>query len=367
MSYTDEYLMVVKPVIDVDAWKTASGNISDFLSKPSNKSFNKLGKKLTSSQEQLLDAIRNRESLVSKLRGINDKLKQPGISKDEEQKLLNGKKILKNKLNSNKKLIQERKVELDQLRQKSEKVKAFQGRITKASTYLGGFTTAVQVAKESLLKVANASTKVSNKFVSQSSVFVDSDIRNLMGRFGVDTKTAQGLSSASEALNIDLSDYSKLTSGQRKAFSELMNHYQAGINSIDTEKLDKFNESTQRYQLMRAKFDMDMQLNMNKLLANSPAVSRIMDTLNDGMEGISNLLGSPAVQKGFNLIMDLLNGILKFVTTPLNWLGKALGGNSSTVNNTKTATVSNVYNVNGGLNTEQLAIDIGLQLQSALD
>ena len=79
MSYTDEYLMVVKPVIDVDAWKTASGNISDFLSKPSNKSFNKLGKKLTSSQEQLLDAIRNRESLVSKLRGINDKLKQPGI------------------------------------------------------------------------------------------------------------------------------------------------------------------------------------------------------------------------------------------------------------------------------------------------
>jgi hypothetical protein len=196
-------------------------------------------------------------------------------------------------------------------------------------------------------------------------MFVNTDTRDVMGKFGVNAKTAQSLTAVSSQLNIDLSDYSKLTYGQRKAFSDLMQHYQAGLDSIDTAKLDKFNKATQEYQLMQAKFNLDLKLSITKMLSESEGASKVLETITGSMEDISKILSSDGVAKGFDFFMGAINGILKFVTTPLNWLGNMFGGSSSTTTN-KTATVNTTINSYGGTSPEQLAIDIGMQVQGAL-
>jgi hypothetical protein len=101
------------------------------------------------------------------------------------------------------------------------------------------------------------------------------------------------------------------------------------------------------------------------MFAESEGASKVLKTLSGSLEDISKILTSDAVATGSDFIMGIISGLLKFATTPLNWLGNLMGG-SSVTNSTKTANVSTTINSYGGTSPEQLAIDIGMQVQGAL-
>ena len=104
---------------------------------------------------------------------------------------------------------------------------------------------AVEVFKQAYAKakeILDSASEFSRSFVSGSSAFVDTDVRDYMLRFGVGSKQAQSIIAAEEALGIDASDYALLTQGQREAFDQLMQHYQEGLDNLDTEKLEEYNQ-----------------------------------------------------------------------------------------------------------------------------
>ena len=64
--------------------------------------------------------------------------------------------------------------------------------------------------------------------------------------------------------------------------------------------------------------------------------------------------------------MGIINGILKFVSTPLNWLGSAFSRGNVNNNTTNSVKVEVSNNSSQGIDPSQLAVDIGMQVQNAL-
>ena len=227
-----------------------------------------------------------------------------------------------------------------------------------ASMYLSLFSEAVDYAKETALKFADKAVEASQKFVTQSSIFVDSGTRDTMGKYGVDSMRAQSINAASEGLGISMSDYAKLTQGTREAFADLMSHYEAGLRSIDTDKLDTFNKMVNEYQLSTVKFEMDMQILLTKMLTESDALPELLEVFTDAMSDITSLMSSDAFKVGADILISLIKGILEFASAPLDFgarLAGLFGGSSSS---SSSQTVEKV--------STQQSIDLGLQLQTAM-
>jgi hypothetical protein len=348
--FIDEYLVSVKPSFDKSAWSAASGNISEML----NNAFSGPQKEASKLQEELKNKLQANAERMAKIKA---RLSEEGVGDEEKASLNEELKTLKTDS-------QQLSTALQQSQKSSS---AFSSGLTKGAGYLAAFTMAVSIAKEAALKLADAATEVSNKFISQSSIFVDTDVRDIMGKFGVNSTTAQAISESAGLLDIDLSDYSKLTQGQRKAFADLMQYYQDRIDQIDLQKLEQFNEATQEYQLMVAKFQMDLKLSVMEMLAESGALPELLETLSTFMGTITDILSSEAFKTGADIVIGIINGILKFVTAPFNFFGKLFSGGSDTTNNTSnTVNVNTTVNSSGGVDTEQLALDIGMQVQNAL-
>jgi len=332
--YFDEYLVSLKPDVDMNAWRKASGSITGVLQKTLLKPFSKN-----------LDNERAELERLQKLLKTPKQLKESGLSAEE----------VKKRVDELQKTIADDEAAFN----------AFSKNVTTASISLGVFIAAVKAAIDAAQAAAKQASEISNQFVSQGSIKVNRDVRNVMAKFGVDASTAQSITSASEILNYDLSEYAKWTQAQREAFSSLMKEYQTGIDKINPNKLQQFNKATQEYQLMQARFQLKFKLALTEMYANSEGLVKTLNTLGESMDSIAAILSSDVVKGGFDLLMGIINGILKFVTTPLNWLGSLFnGGGSNTTNNT--ANVNTTVNTTGGIDSEQLAIDIGLSVKNAM-
>lgn len=382
-----EYLAIISPSYNMQEWEQASTTIGNklqtVLGKVLLRGTNKTIKEL---EKQLDDLSRRRDSInrdiaitqqkrdaidaeIDRVRSdasLSDSDKESQLSSLRQERdaldgLLKSQKAQQTNIGST---IENVKSSLENA---SQQVTDFGGWITKVSVFLGIFATMLKKAWEAAQKIIDAATEVSNNFVTQDSMFVNEDVKNTMARFGVGNMQAQSMLQASSYLGIDLSDYSTLTAGQRRAFDELMTHYQQGLESIDPDKLDRFNDSVQKYQLMQAKFDMDIQLILQKILAESDVLPELLETAESFMESITNILGSKAFQTGAEILFGIINGILEFVSAPLNFIGKLFrGSDSSTTNNTTNTTNNNNVTVNTtGISSKQLALDLSMQMQNA--
>lgn len=361
----DEYVSLIKPQLDVDGFNQVGKQFQQKLEnvlKPVSAIFDasltKETKKLEVLKAKLVDAKNALGKLTAAREGKTGEYDKLGGTKEESrlQKLV---AKLETAVGKQSGAVDKQAAKQSAL---SANIEAFSAKIGKSAVYLEIFGKTVKIASDQANKLAESAAKLSNRFVSQASVFVDEQTRNLMARYGATATQAQSMTSAAGVLNLNLSDYSRWTLGQRKAFDDLMRHYQEGIESIDTAKLERFNKTTQEYQLMQAKFRMDLELSMAKLLGESDALPKLLNTLQQGMEGIVNILSSPIVQEAFELFTGIINGILKLVTAPLNLLGQMFAGGSTTNN-----TTNNNVNISAvGGDSRELAIDIGLQLQNVL-
>lgn len=346
--FIEEYLVSVRPSFNRSEWNAVSGNISGFLNKGVSGAQKKLDEEMKQLQKRMADNFNKRQELQL----IID---SPSSSADEVAKAKAGLEPLK----------QEADVLAANMQGLDKQATSLSKNVASASIAFAALVAAISIAVESAKKLGDAASETSNKLPTQDSVFVDTGVRDIMGKFGVDSTTALGLSEVSSALNISLSDYSKLTQAQRKAFADLMEYYQEGIDSIDAGKLKSFNEAVQEYQLRVVKAQMEVKLAFTKLLAESDAVPRILDLVADSLESISDILASDAFQTGAEILFGIIEGILKFATAPIKLFG-GLANAKERGNTTNTVNISTNVNNNNKIDTEKLAVDIGLQVQNAL-
>lgn len=235
---------------------------------------------------------------------------------------------------------------------------------------VGGFNEAyavvsqlVTVFKEALdeaEKVLDKAGDVSNQFVTGSSAFINTDVKNKMLTYGVSSTEAQSIIAAESALGISASDYATLTEGQRDAFERLMQHYQEGLDSLDTDKLDEYNETMQEYQLKMAEFNMDIKLAFMELFTNSEPLKDLADTVMDFFESIVDILSSDTAQFVFDSFVTFLTTIIDVLSMPVKLFSGILGSGSTT-NNYNSNTTNNTYIGKGESTTSNLNVDLSYQ------
>lgn len=194
---------------------------------------------------------------------------------------------------------------------------------------------------ESAQKAFQVMAEASNKFISTTTAFVDESTKRTMMTMGVGSKQAQAINIAAEKLGISTSDFATLTRGQREAFKQLMETYQKGIDSIDTDNLDKFNENVQRYELIRAEFDVKREVAITKLFANASGIDSLVDKFGEFLDNVIDILDSPAAQKAMDLFIGFLNGVMDFLNR-LSRVGSKIASFSGTSSNTTNNTTNNV-------------------------
>lgn len=358
-----EYVIPVKPQVDTAAWQQASDTIATVLRSPlqavndvADKIFNSFRGKAATLQD------RNKQegvySLDEQFKAIQERIAKAQASDDQKELIAAQKQFEKLGGATKQAEITSRIAEAQQA---AEMANRFSQGISLATSAVTLFTVAIKKAKD----ITERATDVSSQFVSQSSINVDESVRSAMIRYGTDSTTAQSIVSASEALNLDLSNYSKWTRAQREGFNSLMKTYKEGLDSINPDKLKQYNKAVQEYELTRAEFDMKIQLAWTKVLASSDAVPQLLETFERGMDSITNLLSSDAFRTGFEMFTSIINGIIKIVTMPLNLLGDLFTLGSSR-NTTTTTTTNNNTIYATSTDSKDLAIDIGLQLQGVL-
>lgn len=228
-------------------------------------------------------------------------------------------------------------------------------KISGAITAIQGSIEVTQAVEKKADEIVKQATKISNQFVSSQSMFVDKDTRNIMATFGVNATGAQGIQAALSGSGMDISDLGIATAGQRKLFSRLYGAYIEGINKIDPEKLEAFNENVQEYQALRAEFDIKIQTAIMKVLAESDALPRLLDTLSKGLELVVDIMSSPGVAFAFDTVINFLNAILEISNAFKSagaWLLGVKGTNiANTWNNSSTTNYNYGNTYSGGFST----------------
>ena len=139
----------------------------------------------------------------------------------------------------------------------------------KTSVYLGvavGILTGIQKFVKSIYE---QTTSLSNKMISADSAFVDKNVRQIMATFGVGSSTATGISSVLDLMGITPGDMATMTGGQMQLFAQLMSQWNAGIASIDSGKIQAYNDYVQGFQKFMASEKLDLQIEFYKMLVDN--------------------------------------------------------------------------------------------------
>lgn len=226
------------------------------------------------------------------------------------------------------------------------------------------FKVLVDIAEQIVDKAKNMSNKLNT-----TGAFADMSVRDMQTRYGVSATRATAMSIALNQLGLSETDIGRMNNAQRKAYDELIAHYEKGISKIDVDKLDEYHKSMEEFQMATAKWKIDLQTSIMKILAESGALKKLTGSLSQFFEKLVNLLESPAVQWFFDGFIAFLEGIVDLATKIIDAAGWLIGAPStSTTNNTtnNTQSTNNVY-VYGSehSNNDSLARNIALKLQTS--
>ena len=345
-SFLQEYVFSLVPKVDSAALKKAEATMGSSVKALAAKYNAELKR-----TEAVKASIEEREK---KLKVLSDKQKQGPLTKkqtDEYNRLLKELSVLEGQKN----IVAPKGAKL------AADITKLSGKISGVATQIGSLIEVIRWANEIGQKIAENAAKISNQFVSSKSMFVDKGTRNIMATFGVNAAGAQGIQAALSGSGMDISDLGIATAGQRKLFSRLYSTYMEGINSIDPEKLEAFNENVQEYQALRAEFDIKIQTAIMKVLAESESLPRLLEALEKGLDAIIELISSPLVQFAFDTVINFLTAIIELGNTLTSGLARIFGGNSSTTNTWNNSSTTN-YNYG---NTYSGGFGTALSLQSS--
>ena len=319
-SFIQQYVYEIVPKVNTQAWSKASGTIKGYIAKSADG----------------LQAYKNASSVIEKYSGRKDLDKGQMAELASAQELVAG---------------------MDKNSIALSKVASTAGRVIDSGSLLYDL---INVAINTAEQLIETGKDISNKFVGAGSMFVDSSTKSTMATLGVNAESAQELNLALKKLGISLDDVATLTSGQRYALQDLYDTYKEGIDSIDNDKLEAFNENMQKYELMKAEFEIKFQTTLIKLFAESEELPKLLDAMNEGLDVFIDLLSSDLLRQGFEAVVSFVTTIVDLATL----LGKGLSfltGNSS-VSSKSVAQTNNTSNYFYG-NSSASAIDNTISYQ----
>ena len=204
---------------------------------------------------------------------------------------------------------------------------------------------AVASVYELMKKISLEATTFSNKMITASSAFVDKDVRSIMASFGVGSQAATGISTTMGLMGISKSDLKLMTPGQMQLFSRLMNQWTEGMNSIDKDKMSKFNEVVQSFQSELASSKMELQIEFYKLLVEiAPQLEDFFDAIIYLMKSLKNIISSNVVKSGVKSLIDLatvLVDVVGIIGDALSWIS----GSSSSIKSANSSIASSNGNI----------------------
>lgn len=207
-------------------------------------------------------------------------------------------------------------------------------------------------------KIADYGSKISNKFISGSSIFLDTNIRSTMAKLGVSSDSAQALNFALEQLDTNLGEAAYWTDAQRAAIQGLTDQYMKGLGSIDKVQLAKYKETAQLYQLAQARLNTIMQTAIIKVFAESKGFRRMTNSLIKFLDTLGDFAQSPIIQWLFDGMTNLLSGIVNIGNALLslaNKLSFGIAGKSVPSGNTYNFWQENNNNISGATNPGDVA------------
>ena len=221
--------------------------------------------------------------------------------------------------------------------------------VTKAAATYNTMTSAVTAVIDLFKKMYEEGTRIldmakrySNEYFTSESIFMGQQgkaTRDTMLKYGLDTNTAMGFNTAMSSLGISESDFGLLTENQRNALIELTETYKEGMESIDPDKLKAYNEQVQEFQLLQAKFSIELRTTVMKLLAESDSLPRLIENAGEILEHIIDILDSPTAHFVFDTFINFLDSFFAVLEKITGVFSGLFGGGGNTTNNNTT----NIY------------------------
>lgn len=372
----ESYLYELKPYVNTSAWRKASGDIDKALKSSSITYDEFAGKKnqyleTVKRMQQVQDQLKQVDKLISKASGDElarlNKFKGFRSYTDEDGVRIRGEGLL-GEFDELEQSAATQKIDLETSSQNisgkskfAASLAKFSGSITQAAGKVTAFIGAMQKGIETALELADKASQMANK-LNTSGGFMDMGTRDTMARYGVDAVTANAMTSALAQMGLSETDLGRMTEKQREVYDELINHFQSGIDKIDSGKLEEFYETMDEFQLAQSKWKMDLQNSILKLFAESDSFKKLTGSLEKFFDATINFLESPLVQWFFDTFIEFLTAIVDFASWFLNIFNP--GGSSSTTNNNNNS--KNTYYIYGSdyASNDELARKIALETQS---
>ena len=372
----ESYLYELKPYVNTSAWRKASGDIDKALKSSSITYDEFAGKKnqyleTVKRMQQVQDQLKQVDKLISKASGDElarlNKFKGFRSYTDENGVRIRGEGLL-GEFDELERSAATQKIDLETSSQNisgkskfAASLAKFSGSITQAAGKVTAFIGAMQKGIETALELADKASQMANK-LNTSGGFMDMGTRDTMARYGVDAVTANAMTSALAQMGLSETDLGRMTEKQREVYDELINHFQSGIDKIDSGKLEEFYETMDEFQLAQSKWKMDLQNSILKLFAESDSFKKLTGSLEKFFDATINFLESPLVQWFFDTFIEFLTAIVDFASWFLNIFNP--GGSSSTTNNNNNS--KNTYYIYGSdyASNDELARKIALETQS---
>lgn len=372
----ESYLYELKPYVNTSAWRKASGDIDKALKSSSITYDEFAGKKnqyleTVKRMQQVQDQLKQVDKLISKASGDElarlNKFKGFRSYTDEDGVRIRGEGLL-GEFDELERSAATQKIDLETSSQNisgkskfAASLAKFSGSITQAAGKVTAFIGAMQKGIETALELADKASQMANK-LNTSGGFMDMGTRDTMARYGVDAVTANAMTSALAQMGLSETDLGRMTEKQREVYDELINHFQSGIDKIDSGKLEEFYETMDEFQLAQSKWKMDLQNSILKLFAESDSFKKLTGSLEKFFDATINFLESPLVQWFFDTFIEFLTAIVDFASWFLNIFNP--GGSSNTTNNNNNS--KNTYYIYGSdyASNDELARKIALETQS---
>ena len=364
------YLYELKPYINTSDWRKASGEIDKAL-KSSKISYDEWGNK----KKEYAATVKEAERVKSQLEIIKQQIKNTtneaelavlrrlrGAAPDEEHEgtgLEGDLRTLIEKLNL-------QKADLMSSSQMVGILSKISGGLSKFASSMAAAYGSAMTFVETMKKAINSSLELANKAAGMANKlnafggFGSMGTRDVMARYGISATQANAMTAALNQMGLSESDIGRMTESQRRVYDNLIQHFQEGVDRIDSRKLDEYYKTMEEFQLAQAQWKMDIQNTILKIFAESDSFRRLTGSLVNFFERSIQFLESPAVQWFFDVFIEFLSSLVDFASWFLGSFGT--GGNQNNTTNNNNNSRNNYYIYGSGYaNNNELARSIALE------
>lgn len=367
------YLYELKPYINTSDWRKASGEIDKAL-KSSKISYDEWSNK----KKEYDATVKEAERVKSQLEIVKQQIKNTtdeaelavlrrlrGAAPDEEHErtgLEGDLRTLIEKLNLQKADL----MSSSQMVEMPSKLSKISGGLSKFASSMTAAYGSAMAFVETMKKAINSSLELANKAAGMANKlnafggFGSMSTRDVMARYGISATQANAMTAALNQMGLSESDIGRMTERQRKVYDNLIQHFQDGINRIDSRKLDEYYKTMEEFQLAQAQWKMDLQNTVLKIFAESDSFKKLTGSLANFFEKSIQFLESPVVQWFFDVFINFLSSLVDFASWFLGLVG--VGGNQNNTTNNNNNSRNNYYIYGSDYaNNNELARSIALE------